>query len=85
MIEQKEAAIEALDLPNEIITNFEKGDSKYEEWPGLPETPEDLSDHIQLPEDKVLMKEKVFKKHESLFTELQDYLYKKSGSVKRLQ
>ncbi|WP_069659382.1 integrase catalytic domain-containing protein [Arcticibacter eurypsychrophilus] len=80
IIEQREAAIEALDLPVSVLNS-----NVSLVFPILNEAEMDLNDHLQLPMDEALKKDKIFKKHRSLYSELQDSLYKKKGSVKRLQ
>lgn len=85
MIEQREAAIDALDLPVATLSSGFTDDNEVVNFPMLSKMETDLNDHLQLPQDRVLQKEKIFKKHGTLFSEMQDYLYKKKGSGKRLQ
>lgn len=82
LIEQREAAIDALDLPVAVLsTEFDENNESV----SCPIAKKMEPNHIQLPTDKTLQKEKIFKKHHTLFSEMQDYLYKKKGSGKRLQ
>lgn len=82
LIEQREAAIDALDLPVAVLnTEFDENNESV----FCPIAKKMEPNHIQLPTDKTLQKEKIFKKHHTLFSEMQDYLYKKKGSGKRLQ
>lgn len=84
MIEEREAAVDALDLPPELLTTGFGDASQLLVAPRLSEEEMDLNDHIQLPKDKKLQKEKIFDKHYSLYSEIRDSLYKKKGSLKRL-
>ena len=84
MIEEREAAVDALDLPPELLATGFDNASKLLVAPRLSEEEMDLNDHIQLPKDKKLQKEKIFDKHYSLYSEIRDSLYKRKGSLKRL-
>ena len=85
MIEQREAAVDALGLPVDVLNSGCGCNNELLVSPALSKEEMDLNDHLQLPIDEHLQKENIFKKHCTLFSELQDSLYKRKGSVKRLQ
>lgn len=85
MIEQREAAIEALNLPVAVLNSESGCNQESLVSPALSKEEMGLNDRLQLPVDENLQKEKIFKKHYTLFSELQDSLYKRKGSIKRLQ
>lgn len=84
MIEEREAAVEALDLPPALLNKDFDDASQLLVSSKLSEEEKDLHDHIQLPKDKKLQKEKIFDRHYSVYSEIKDSLYKKKGSLKRL-
>lgn len=84
MIEEREAAVEALDLPPALLRTGFEDNSQLLVSPKLSKEEMDLYDHIQLPDDKTMQKEKIFDRHYTLYSEIKDSLYKRKGSLKRL-
>nr|WP_181718643.1 DDE-type integrase/transposase/recombinase [Pedobacter sp.]QJS06223.1 integrase catalytic region [Pedobacter sp.] len=84
MIEEREAAVDALDLPPALLYSNLEDASERSVFQKLNEEEMDPDDHIQLPKDKTLQKDKIFVRHNTLYSEIKDSLYKKKGSLKRL-
>lgn len=84
MIDEREAAVEALNLPPALLNKDFDDTSQLLVSSKLTDEEKDLHDHIQLPKDKKLQKEKIFDRHSSIYSEIRDSLYKRKGSLKRL-
>lgn len=82
MIEERKSAIEALGLPEEILDiNYTE---KVEFIPTLNDDSKCYLESIELPSDLELRRDPIFKKHSSVYSEVEDLLFKKKGSSKRL-
>ncbi|AFK05534.1 Integrase catalytic region (plasmid) [Emticicia oligotrophica DSM 17448] len=83
-IEERQSAIDALELPPEVLESGFSGDLEVYKLKKEEKFDIDYGNPIQLPKDKKLKTDKIFTKYRTVYNEIQDLLYKQKGTVKRL-
>ena len=83
-IEERQSAIDALELPPEVLESGFSGDLDVYKLKKEEKFDIDYGSPIQLPKDKKMKTDKVFTKYRTVYNEIQDLLYKQKGTLKRL-
>lgn len=83
-IEERQSAIDALDLPPHVLESGFSGDLEIYKSAKEEKIDIDYGNSIQLPKDKKLKTDKTFIKYRTVYNEIQDLLYKQKGTAKRL-
>lgn len=83
-IDERQSAIDALDLPPHVLEPGFSGDLEIFKSEKEEKIDIDYGNSIQLPKDEKLKTDKTFTKYRTVYNEIQELLYKQKGSAKRL-